>query len=92
MDVKSLAIIWRMILDTLWSCAMSIVEANAKTTQKGCKLLVSIGLEPPYLDPGPLTGFNHWGYGVVAQMFLVSQEPGKTPLCTSNLIQLGVSK
>jgi hypothetical protein len=34
MDVKALAVIRRMILDTFWSRAVSKVEANARTTQK----------------------------------------------------------
>jgi hypothetical protein len=76
-DLKASAIIWRMILDSFWSRATSTVEANAKTIQKGCKLSASIGLEPPYLDPGPLPSFDHCGYGVAAQMLLASQEPGK---------------
>jgi hypothetical protein len=66
-----------MILDAFWSRASSTVEANARTTQKGCKLSASIGLDPPYLDPGPLPAFDHCGYGVAAQMLLASQEPGK---------------
>jgi hypothetical protein len=77
MDLKAAAVIRRMILDAFWSRATSTVEANAKTMQKGCKLSASIGLEPPYLDPGPLPGHDHCGYGVAAQMLLASQEPGK---------------
>lgn len=77
MDLKALAIIRHMILDAFWSRASSTVEANARTTQKGCKLPASIGLDPPYLEPGPLPGFDHCGYGVAAQMLLASQEPGK---------------
>jgi hypothetical protein len=77
MDVKGLAIIRRMILDAFWSRATSTVEANARTTQKGCLLSDSIGLDPPYLEPGPLPSFNHCGFGVAAQMLLASQEPGK---------------
>jgi hypothetical protein len=77
MDLKAAAIIRRMILDAFWSRATSTVRANAKTMQKGCKLSASIGLEPPYLDPGPLPPFDHCGDGVAAQMLLASQEPGK---------------
>jgi hypothetical protein len=76
-DLKAAAIIRRMILDSFWSRATTTVEANAKTIQKGCKLSASIGLEPPYLEPGPLPDFDHCGYGVAAQMLLASQEPGK---------------
>jgi hypothetical protein len=76
-DLKAVAIIRHMILDAFWSRATSTVEANAKTIQRGCKLLALIGLEPPYLDPGPLPSFDHCGYGVAAQMLLASQEPGK---------------
>jgi hypothetical protein len=75
--LKAAAIICCMILDSFWSRATSTVEANAKTIQKGCKLSALIGLEPPYLDPGPLPSFDHCGYGVAAQMLLASQEPGK---------------
>jgi hypothetical protein len=77
MDRRSLAIIRRMILDAFWSRAVSTVEANARTTQKGCLLSASIGLDPPYLEPGPLPSHDHCGYGVAAQMLLASQEPGK---------------
>jgi hypothetical protein len=76
-DRKASSLIRRMILDAFWSRATSTVEANAKMIQKGCKLSASLGLEPPYLDPGPLPAGDHCGYGVALQMLLASQEPGK---------------
>jgi hypothetical protein len=78
MDLKASAVIsWRMILDVFWSRAVSTVEANARTTQKGCLLSASVGLDPPYLEPGPLHAFDHCGNSIAAQMLLASQEPGK---------------
>lgn len=76
-DEKALATIRRMILDAFWSRASSTVKANAKVIQKGCELSASLGLEPPYLEPGPLPSFDHCGYGVAIQMLLASQEPGR---------------
>jgi hypothetical protein len=76
-DRKALATIRRMILDAFWSRATSTVEANAKVIQKGYALSASIGLDPPYLEPGPMPSFDHCGYGVALQMLLASQEPGR---------------
>jgi hypothetical protein len=76
-DMKASSLIRRMILDAFWSRATSIVEANAKMIQKGCKLSVSLGLDQPYLDLGPLPAGDHCGYGVALQMLLASHEPGK---------------
>jgi hypothetical protein len=76
-DGKALATIRRMILDAFWSRASSTVRANAKIIQRGCELSASLGLDPPYLEPGPLPNFDHCGYGVAMQMLLASQEPGR---------------
>jgi len=76
-DRKALATIRRMILDAFWSRACSTVKSNAKVIQKGCELSASLGLDPPYLEPGPLPSFDHCGYGVALQMLLASQEPGR---------------
>ena len=76
-DRKALATIRRMILDAFWSRASSTVRANAKMIQKGCDLSASLGLDPPYLEPGPLPSFDHCGYGVAMQMLVASQEPGR---------------
>jgi hypothetical protein len=75
-DRKAQATIRRMFLDAFWSRAMSTVEANAKVIQRGYILSASIGLDPPYLAPGPLPSFDHCGKGVAIQMLLASQEPG----------------
>jgi hypothetical protein len=76
-DNKAVATIRRMILDAFWSRASSTVRANAKVIQKGCELSGKLGLDPPYLEPGPLPNFDHCGYGVALQMLLASQEPGR---------------
>jgi hypothetical protein len=76
-DGKALATIRRMILDAFWSRASSTVRSNAKVIQRGCELSASLGLDPPYLEPGPLPSFDHCGYGVAIQMLLASQEPGR---------------
>jgi hypothetical protein len=76
-DRKAEATIRRMILDAFWSRALSTVRANAKAIQKGCLLSASLGLVPPYLEPGPLPPHDHCGYGVAIQMLLSSQEPGR---------------
>jgi hypothetical protein len=76
-DRKALATIRRMILDAFWSRASGTVRSNAKLIQKGFALSASIGLDPPYLEPGPLPSFDHCGYGVALQMLLASQEPGR---------------
>jgi hypothetical protein len=74
---KALATIQRMILDAFWSRASSTVRSNAKVIQRGCELSASLGLAPPYLEPGPLPSFYHCGYGVAIQMLLASQKPGR---------------
>jgi hypothetical protein len=77
-DQRVAATICRMILDVFWSQASSMVCSNAKIIQKGCELSKSMGLDPPYLEPGPLLPFDHCGYGVAIHMlFLASQEPGR---------------
>jgi hypothetical protein len=76
-DIKAAATIRRMILDSFWSRASSTVRANAKIIQKGCELSASLGLEPLYLEPGPLPPFDHCGYRVAIQMLLASQESGR---------------
>jgi hypothetical protein len=77
-DRKAEATIRRMILDGFWSRASSTVRANAKAIQKGCLLSASLGLVPPYLEPGPLLPHDHsCGSRVAIQMLLSSQEPGR---------------
>ena len=77
-DRRASATIRRMILDGFWSRASSTVQANARIIQKGCAdLSESLGLDPPYLEPGPLPAFDHCGYGVAIQMLLASQESGR---------------
>jgi hypothetical protein len=76
-DRKAVATIRRMILDAFWSRATSTVRSNARIIQRGCELSKSLGLDPPYLEPGPLPYHDHCGYGVALQMLLASQEPGR---------------
>jgi hypothetical protein len=76
-DGKALAVIRRMILDAFWSRASKTVRSNAKVIQRGCEISASLGLDPPYLEPGPLPSFDHCGYGVAIQMLLASQESGR---------------
>jgi hypothetical protein len=76
-DAKALATIRRMILDAFWSRASSTVRSNAKVIQRRCELSASLGLAPPYLEPGPLPSFDHCGYRVAIQMLLALQEPGR---------------
>jgi hypothetical protein len=76
-DILLMACIRRATLDAFWSRAGSTVNGQASLIQKGMALSRLVGLEPPYLEPGPLPSYDHCGYGVAIQLLLKSREPGK---------------
>ena len=76
-DVLLMACIRRATLDAFWSRAGSTVNGQATLIQKGMALSKLVGLEPPYLEPGPLPAYDHCGYGVAIQLLLKSREAGK---------------
>lgn len=76
-DCLALACIRRINLDAFWSRARSTVEANASKVREGLKNSRKIGLDGPYLDPGPLPSHDHCGYEVAIQMVLSSLDAGR---------------
>jgi hypothetical protein len=71
------ACIRRVLLDSFWSRASSTVIGNASRVALGLNLSELVGIPAPYLQQGPLPGFDHCGYGVAIQMVLHSRRPGK---------------
>jgi hypothetical protein len=69
---------WRRhaTLDAFWSQSISTVNGHASLIRKGIELSRTVGLDPPYLELGPLLSFNHCGYGVANQLLLKSRESG----------------
>ncbi len=76
-DVLLMACIRRATLDAFWSRAGSTVNGQALLVQKGISLSNMVGIDPPYLEPGPLPSFDHCGYGVAIQLLLKSREAGR---------------
>ena len=72
-----LACIRRVNLDAFWSRASSTVEANASKIEQGLRLSAMVGLDGPYLEPGPLPAHDHCGYETAIQMVLASKAGGK---------------
>ena len=62
------------VLESGWG---STVNGQATLVQKGMALSKVVGMEPPYLEPGPLPTFDHCGYRVAIQLLLKSREAGK---------------
>jgi hypothetical protein len=76
-DIMLMACIRRANLDAFWSRAGSTVNSQAALVKKGIGLSAVVGIEPPYLEPGPLPSHDHCGYGVAIQLLLKSREAGK---------------
>ena len=58
-DVLLMACIQQATLDAFWSWAGSTVNGQATLVQKGMALSKLVGLEPPYLEPRPLSAYDH---------------------------------
>jgi hypothetical protein len=52
-------------------------EWTVGSSKKGIALSKLVGLEPPYLEPGPLPDFDHCGYGMAIQLLLKPREAGR---------------
>lgn len=76
-DVLALACIRRINLDAFWSRARTTVETNATKVREGIRISASLGLNGPYLSPGPLPLNDHCGYEVALQMVASSREAGR---------------
>ena len=75
-DIHIMSCIRRILLDAFWSRATTTVASNTALIRQGLRHSSGIGLEGPYLPPGPLPGFDHCGYEVALQMVLASLERG----------------
>ena len=76
-DKFRLDCIRRINLDAFWSRARSTVESNASKIREGLKISRSLGLQGPYMDPGPLPAYDHCGYEVAMQIVVSSLESGR---------------
>ena len=76
-DILAMACIRRALLDAFWSRSPSTVKAHSALVRKGISLAESVGLDPPYAEPGPLPPFDHCGYVVAIQVLLKSREAGR---------------
>ena len=75
-DQLLLGCIRRVALDSFWSRARSTVERHAGKIDQCLELSKTVGLSNPYLEPGPLPPYDHFGYEVAIQMVLQSRAPG----------------
>ncbi|KAI2491132.1 hypothetical protein MHU86_23418 [Fragilaria crotonensis] len=76
-DNFSLRCIRRINLDAFWSRARTTVESNAAKVREGLKISDMLGLQGPYLDPGPLPNHDHCGYQVALQIVVSSLGGGR---------------
>ena len=76
-DILAMACLRRATLDAFWSRSGSTVNGQASLIKKGISLARSVGMEPPYHEPGPLPLFDHCGYVVAVQVLLKSREAGR---------------
>jgi hypothetical protein len=76
-DKFRLDCIRRINLDAFWSRARSTVESNAAKVREGLKISRRLGLQGPYMDPGPLPAHDHCGYEVAMQIVVSSLDAGR---------------
>jgi hypothetical protein len=76
-DLFVSACIRRIVLDSFWSRARSTVESNTAKIREGLRISNRLGLEGPYLNPGPLPQGDHCGYEVALQMVVASLGAGR---------------
>lgn len=76
-DHFSLACVRRIVLDSFWSRARTTVESNAAKIREGLRISARLGLDGPYLCPGPLPSGDHCGYEVALQMVVSSLGSGR---------------
>lgn len=76
-DEFAMACIRRINLDAFWSRARATVESNTAKVREGLRISESLGLNGPYLSPGPLPLEDHCGYEVALQMVAASLESGR---------------
>ena len=62
-----------------WSRARSTVEHHAGKIDQCLELSKTVGLSNPYLEPGSLLPYDHFGYEVAIQMVLQPRAPGMYP-------------
>ncbi len=72
-DSLLLASIRRVNLNAFWSRASSTVKSNALTVEHALWLSESVGLSGAFLEPGPLTAYDHGGFATAIQMVLASK-------------------
>ena len=53
------------------------MESNASKVDQALRLSTLVGLDGPYLEPGPLPAYDHCGYETAIQMVLASKASGK---------------
>lgn len=76
-DAFALQCIRRINLDAFWSRARTTVTSNAAKVREGLKISSRLGLDGPYLEPGPLPTHDHCGYQVAMQIVVSSLDSGR---------------
>ena len=76
-DSFAMGCIRRVILDAFWSRARSTVDAKTSKIREGLALSLSMGMQGPYENPGPLPTHDHCGYEVAIQMVASSLGSGR---------------
>jgi hypothetical protein len=66
----------RLNLDAFWSRSTRTVQGQRDKLKQGLVLSRLVGLEGPYSNEGPYPSFDHVGYEVAVQMFLMSRRKG----------------
>ena len=66
-DANLLACIRRVNLDAFWSRASSTVSAQRRLVERSIDLTAQLGLEPMFLEPGPLPMGDFCGYTIAIQ-------------------------
>lgn len=75
-DEYLMVCIRRVILDAFWSRTRSTVASSTRLFREMMVLAASLGFDPPFESPGPLSSFDHCGYTVAILMVTKSTRPG----------------
>ena len=76
-DSLLLTCIRRVNLDSFWSRATTTAQKVAGTAKRMITHAEVLGLDGPFLSPGPLPNYDHCGYQVACLMVLASLEEGR---------------
>ena len=76
-DLLAMACIRRINFDAFWSRAPRTVKTNTAQVRKMLEMSKALGLDGPFLPPGPLPVHDHCGYEVAMLVVFASLEKGK---------------